>query len=208
MRKLVLGTLGTAALVLVVGSTPAAQATVAAPARSGVAAVAPTTDLAHLNDWFAGVRAGSTKFTSGTNATCQPKVAKTVADTRCKVTLSGRFKATDQPYHGTYSGVAYVRYLDPKNSSYAAWDAGGVTYTVYDAQGTLLAKGDIRIDLGTGGVFGYPFDLSLSYAIEERTEAEGPGLVLRMTGVGINQLDGNLNPVRVFTDRLQYQSGI
>jgi hypothetical protein len=198
--------IGTAALVLVVTTIPAAQAG-QGTAKTGPAAT-PTTTLPHLNDWFAGVRAGSTKFSSGTNANCQPKVAKVPADLRCKLTISGRFKATDQPYHGTYSGTAYIRYLDPKADNYAAWDAGGVTYTVYNANGTLLAKGDIRIDLGTGGVFGFPFDLSISYAIEERTEEEGPALVLRMSGVGINQLDGNLNPVRVFTDRIGYQNGI
>ena len=195
---------GAAALILVGTTVPVAAA--AATTSTAPAAVVPAA-LGNLQNWHAGVRAGSTKFTSGPGATCQPKVAKKPSDTVCMLTFSGRFTGTDQGYHGTYAGTATVRWLDPAENTYAAFESGGVTYTIYDAKGTLLGTPTLRIDLGTGGINGFPFDLTMGYTIEERTDVE-PGLVIRMSGTGINQLDKNLNPVRVFTDRIGFQNGI
>lgn len=55
-------------------------------------------------------------------------------------------------------------------------------------------------------VVGFPGSLSVEYAIEERNEEAG--LVLRMSGVGVNALNDDLGPTRTYLDRIGYQSGI
>ena len=111
--------IGAAALVLVgsiipvaaasAAASPASPASPAAPAAHGTTAVPAA--LGAIQNWQAGIGAGSTKFTSGPGATCQPKVAKKASDLVCKVlTFSGRFTGTDQGYHGTYTGSATVRW--------------------------------------------------------------------------------------------------
>jgi hypothetical protein len=193
MRKTLLG-----------AATLALLALVLPPAIPAIAATHASAQP--VNEWLTGVRAGTTKITSEPGASCKPKIGTTAADRRCKLTFSGKFTGTDLGYHGTYAGTAYIRYLDPANSNYAAWDAGTVVYQVRGSNGALLATLSEQIDLGTGGVFGYPYDLSLSYAIEERNVTGT--VVLRMTGTGVNQLDANLNPIRTFIDRIGYQNGI
>jgi hypothetical protein len=86
--------------------------------------------------------------------------------------------------------------------NYAAFDSGSVTYQIRNLNGVLLKTVTLAIDLGTGGVYGFPFDTSISYWIEERNEQEG--LVLRMDGWAVNQLDANLKPIRTFIDRFEY----
>ena len=46
----------------------------------------------------------------------------------------------------------------------------------------------------------------MSYTIEVRNEQDN--FLERMSGVGVNQLDANLKPVRVFIDRIGFQNGI
>jgi hypothetical protein len=168
MRKPLLGaaTLTLLALVLPL-AVPALAATQASTTARTAAAVAPAVPV---TEWLTGVRAGTTKITSEPGATCKPKIGTTAEDRRCKLTFSGRFTGTDKGYHGTYSGTAYIRYLDPAGSNYAAWDAGTVTYVVRGPDNAVLSTLHLAIDLGSGGVFGYPYDLSLSYAIEERDD--------------------------------------
>jgi hypothetical protein len=156
-----------------------------------------------VQDWQAGVRAGTTKFSAVPGATCKPKLGTRASDRRCKLTISGKFTATDRGYKGTYAGTATVNYPDPANSDYAAFDSGSVTYQIRNLQGQLLDTVTMYIDLGTGGVTGYPYDLSIGYWYEERHDGD-PDLVVRSEGVGINQLDASLNPIRTFVDRLAY----
>src|SRR4051812_20412937 len=105
MRKPWLGAIAVAAALAV--SVPVALPAAASSAQGRRSAAAVTTAAADVHSWFAGVRAGTTTvFASGPDATCRPKVDAKESDRWCKVTFSGRFKATDQPYHGTYSGSA------------------------------------------------------------------------------------------------------
>ena len=169
----------------------------AAPAAAGETAISA---------WYEGVRAGTTAFTTATGATCRPKVGTTAADRRCKIVYSGRFTATDRGYRGTYSGSAFITYLDPATDNYAAFDNGTITYKIWDNDGNWLGKRVLYVDSGTGGIFGFPYDLSIRYTVEERNEHDT--LVLRMSGVGVNALGNRLQPVRRFIDRIRYQSGI
>jgi hypothetical protein len=125
------------------------------------------------------------------------------SDRRCKVTFSGRFVARDRGYMGTYSGTATIRYLDPGTSSYAAFDSGSVTYQVRDQHDVWLNSVTLQIDLGTGGITGFPYDMSVSYWIEERIDS-APGIVLHLNGWAVNQLDANLSPIRKFVDRSEF----
>ena len=193
MRKSVLLASVAAAVVAVVAPV--------VPSAAGAATPAPV-----IQHWYAGVEAGTTTLGTAAGATCKPLLGTKATDSRCLVTFSGRWVATDQPYHGTYSGTAYVNYLDPKNSSYAAWDQGVITYVVRDASGKLLKTVTGGIDSGTGGIQGYPYDLSLTYAIEVRNEQEN--FLERMSGTGLNKLDANLKPIRTFIDRIGFQNGI
>jgi hypothetical protein len=207
MRKPLLGAAAITVLALVLPlAVPALAATPTRTTSSSGRSAAAVAPVLPVNEWLTGVRAGTTKITSEPGATCKPKIGTTAADRRCKLTFSGRFTGTDKGYHGTYSGTAYIRYLDPATSNYAAWDAGTVTYVVRGPNNAVLATLHLAIDLGTGGVFGYPYDLSLAYAIEERDDMDS--IVLRMSGTGVNQLDANLNPIRTFIDRIGYQNGI
>jgi hypothetical protein len=208
MRKPWWAAAGVAALALTLpAAVPAAASSVTSHRTSGVASSVTATPDVHA--WFAGVRAGTTRiFASGPDATCRPVVGTRESDRWCKVTFSGRFRATDQPYHGTYSGSAFIHYLDPATNNAAAWDRGTVTYRILNPDGSLLAVMPLAVDGGTGGLFGYPFDLVHTYAIEERGDEVTFRVVLRMTGTGINQLDPNLRPIRTFVDRIGYQNGI
>jgi hypothetical protein len=105
--------------------------------------------------------------------------------------------------HGHVLGLGDRRLHGSRELERAAFASGSITYKIRNQQGKLLSTVTLNIDLGTGGVYGYPYDLSQSYWIEERTEAE-PGMVLRMNGWSVNQLDSHLNPTRTFIDRQQY----
>lgn len=185
-----------ACLVALTGSTAA----IAGPSVGGGAAA----NRAVVSNWQDGIRAGTTTFSSKPGATCKPKVGTKESDRHCAMAFSGKFTATDRGYHGTYSGTATIGYPDPANSPYAAFEAGSVTYTIRDASNHLIGAYTLAIDLGTGGVSGYPYDLVIAYSIEERS-FDANDLVLRMEGTGVNQLDGALNPVRTFIDRLAFQ---
>jgi hypothetical protein len=193
-----------ATLLAVVGSS-SAVAVAAQPAGSHTTRGA-TAAAASVSSWEAGIRAGTTKLSSATGASCKPRVGTTAADRRCKLTFWGNFKATDRPYHGTYYGTAFVTYQDPATTNYASFDSGSVTYKILAADGTLIRYLTLAIDTGTGGINGFPYDLSMSYAFEERNEEAG--VVERLTGSGVNALDANLTPIRTFIDRLAFQSGI
>ena len=143
------------------------------------------------------------KFTAIPGATCKPELGTKASDRRCKLTISGRFSATDRGYKGTYSGTATVNYLDPTTDNYAAFDSGTVTYQIRNLQGVLLDTVTLYIDLGTGGVYGFPYDTAISYWIEERIDT-APNIVVRMNGWGVNQLDAQLRPIRTFIDRYEY----
>ncbi|MCU1360542.1 MAG: hypothetical protein JWN99_1831 [Ilumatobacteraceae bacterium] len=155
-------------------------------------------------DWQAGLRAGTTQFSSAPGATCKPVVGTKASDRSCKLTISGKFTATDRGYKGTYSGTATINYLDPTTSNYAAFTSGIVTYKVYNLSGKLLGTVPMSIDLGSGGVFGFPYDLTVTYTYEERHTGD-PDLVIRSEGTGLNQLDANLAPIRTFIDRMAFQ---
>jgi hypothetical protein len=173
-------------------------------AISGAQADRPSAALAApVESWQQGYRAGTMTFSPIPGATCKPVVGTRASDRRCKLTFSGRFTATDRGYKGTYSGTATVNYLDPTTDNYAAFDSGSVTYKIRNLQGVLLDTVTLGIDLGTGGVYGFPYDTHISYWIEERIDV-APGIVLRMDGWGVNQLDANLQPIRTFIDRYQY----
>ncbi|MBI5089529.1 MAG: hypothetical protein HZB15_11920 [Actinobacteria bacterium] len=158
---------------------------------------------APVSGWQQGIRAGTIMFGKAPGATCKPVVGTVASDRKCKITMNGKFVAKDRGYQGTYTGSAIVNYLDPVASSSAAFESGSVTYTIKNMQGVLLKKITLSIDLGTGGVYGFPYDLSQTYWFEERTDVE-PGIVLRMEGVSVNQLDANLNPTHTFIDRQSY----
>ena len=172
-------------------------------AISGAQADRPAAVAAPVMSWQQGYRAGTTTFSPIPGATCKPVVGTRASDRRCKMTFSGKFTATDRGYKGTYSGTATINYLDPTTDNYAAFDSGSVTYKIRNLQGVLLDTVTLGIDLGTGGVYGFPYDTHISYWIEERIDV-APGIVVRMDGWGVNQLDANLQPIRTFIDRYQY----
>jgi hypothetical protein len=158
---------------------------------------------APITSWQQGYRAGTMQFSAIPGATCKPVVGTRASDRRCKLTFSGKFTATDRGYKGTYSGTATINYLDPTTDNYAAFDSGSVTYQIRNTQGVWLSTVTLGIDLGTGGVYGFPYDTAISYWIEERIDT-APNIVVRMDGWGVNQLDANLQPIRTFIDRYQY----
>ncbi len=156
--------------------------------------------------WQVGIRAGTTTFSSGPGAQCTPrKVGATLAQRRCIVRVEGRFVSQDRGWKGRYQGRATVVYPVQEEGQplfdSAAFDSGNVSYFVRETDGTWVGRLDMYVDLGTGGVYGFPNDLDISYWIEERNEEVG---VLNMEGVGINKLNDNLQPVRTFIDRLPY----
>ena len=166
------------------------------------AAERPAASVA-ISGWQDGHRAGTMRFSATPGATCKPKVGTRASDRRCKLKFSGRFASPSRGYTGTYSGSAIVNYLNPSESSSAAFDSGSVTYQVRDTNGKWLGSIKLDIDLGTGGVYGFPYDTSITYEIEERMFSP-PGIVMRMNGWGVNQLDSDLNPIRTFIDRSDY----
>lgn len=187
-----------AATVVVGGPAPAAEPT-AEPADSRLAAEP-------AQSWYEGVRAGTTRFGSAPGARCRPRAATALAGRRCLLTYSGRFTATDRGYRGTYAGSVFVHYLSPAESAYASFETGTVTYRIRTTDGAWVGRYELYVDAGTGGVVGFPGSLSVEYAIEERNEEAG--LVLRMSGVGVNALNDDLGPTRTYLDRIGYQSGI
>ena len=195
MRRVVL--IGVVGAALVALAVPTTAAVAAAPAAAPV-----------IQHWYAGVQAGTTTFvpSDGAEVTCKPLLGTKASDAYCNVQFTGKWKATDQPYHGTYYGVAKIHYIDPKNSNYAEWQTSTVVYLIRDASNKLIKTETAAIDSGTGGVFGYPYDLSISYTIEIRNEQDN--FLERMSGIGVNQLDANLKPVRTFIDRIGFQNGI
>lgn len=155
-----------------------------------------------IENWQVGYRAGTTQFQKVAGATCRPKDGSLASDRRCKIVFSGKFVSTDRGYKGTYSGSAMIEYYSPADNNAAAFTSGSITYTVRTASGAWVGTTTLAIDLGTGGVYGYPYDLSISYWYEERSSNDE--LVLRSEGVGVNQLDANLKPIRTFIDRLAF----
>ena len=153
--------------------------------------------------WQEGVRAGTTRFSSVPGARCHPITQTGPEQRRCLLTFSGRFTATDKGWHGRYEGRVIVTYLAPDPDDYAAFEAGNVTYRVYD-EGGWLGRLDLEIDSGTGGINGFPRDLRVDYSYNERNEQFGS---LWVCGSGYNHLNAALEPVRTYVDRLAYFDG-
>ena len=174
------------------GSTVAMAQTVERPSAARVT----------IDDWQVGHRAGTTQFQKVAGATCRPKDGTLASDRRCKLVFSGKFISTDNGYKGTYSGSAMINYLSPLDNHTASFESGSITYTIRTTSGAWVGQATLAIDLGTGGVYGYPYDLSISYWYEERSSNDE--LVMRLEGVGVNALDANLQPIRTFIDRLAY----
>ena len=193
--------IGAATALLAAASGAAATSAATAPPPAKTSTSAPT-----ISTWYEGVRAGTTRFVAAPGAACQPKTSAALADRRCKIVYSGRFTAKDRGYRGTYSGSAFITYLYPDIDNYAAFDNGSITYRIWRTDGTWLGKRSLQVDSGTGGVAGFPGDMSVSFAIEERNEPAR--LVLRMSGDGFNALGKNLSLTRTYLNRIQFQSGI
>lgn len=184
---------------------PGATATASAPSPAAATSVPATAGVP--STWQVGVRAGTTSFASGPNARCRPLAPDaTLAQRRCVVRVEGRFTAEDRGWKGRYQGKATVVYPEQVEGEplfdSAAFDSGTISYYVREGDGTWVGRLDMYVDLGTGGIYGFPRDLDISYWIEERNEMVG---VLRMTGVGVNALDDDLQPVRRFIDRLAFE---
>lgn len=184
---------------------------IAVPAPQAGASGAPDATTARLaggaadvpGTWQEGVRAGTTTFGTAPGARCRPQVpGATLAQRRCVVTVSGRFVAEDPGWKGRYQGRSTVVYPEQQPGEpvfdSAAFDSGSVSYFVRESDGSWLGRLDMYVDLGTGGIYGFPGDLDVSWWIEERNEMIG---VVRLTGVGVNQLDDELQPVRRYIDR-------
>jgi len=198
-RSVVLALL--AATVAVPSSVASASApSTSAPASSSSAAAEVT------ETWQVGIRAGTTTFSSGPEARCTPKkVDATLAQRRCIVRVEGRFVSYDKGWKGRYEGRSTVVYPVQEEGQplfdSAAFDSGNVSYFVREMDGTWVGRLDMYVDLGTGGVYGFPNDLDISYWIEERNEMVGR---LEVQGVGVNKLNADLEPIRTFIDRLPY----
>lgn len=117
--------------------------------------------------------------------------------------VAGRFVANDRDWKGRYQGRSTVVYSEqqPGEPVYAAFDSGTVSYFVRESDGSWLGRLDMYVDTGTGGIYGFPGDIDISWWIEERDEMDR---VLGMNGVGINQLDDDLQPIRRYIDRSEY----